>query len=66
VVVYLFNPLGEVNLRKVVANLNRSLKEKPRPAYVLYHNAVLEHVLLNGGWRKLRGEQYFSLFSLVR
>jgi SAM-dependent methyltransferase len=63
VVVYLFNPLGEVNLMKVVENLNRSLKKNPRPAYVLYHNALLGHVLLNAGWRKLRGEQYFSLFS---
>jgi hypothetical protein len=62
-VVYLFNPLGEVNLTKVVENLNGSLRKNPRPAYSLYHNALLEHVLLNAGWRKLRGEQHFSLFS---
>ena len=65
-VVYLFNPLGEVNLIKVIDNLNRSLRQNPRPAYVLYHNALLEHVLLNGGWRKLRGEPYFALFSFAR
>jgi SAM-dependent methyltransferase len=64
-VVYLFNPLGEVNLIKLIANLNLSLQKNPRPAYVLYHNALLEHVLLNRGWRKLRGEQYFSLFSFA-
>ena len=64
-VVYLFNPLGEVNLMKVVANLNLSLRKKPRAAYVLYHNALLEHVLLDAGWRKLRGEPYFSLFSFA-
>ena len=62
-VVYLFNPLGEVSLTRVVDNLNRSLKESPRPAYVLYHNPLLEHVLINTGWRKLRGEPLFSLFS---
>ena len=62
-VVYLFNPLGEVNLMKVVERLNQSLKENVRPAYVLYHNALLGHVLINTGWRKLRGELYFSLFS---
>jgi hypothetical protein len=45
--------------------LNLSLQKNPRPAYVLYHNALLEHVLLNRGWRKLRGEQYFSLFSFA-
>jgi SAM-dependent methyltransferase len=65
IVLYLFNPLGEVNLVKVVENLNRSLQKSPRPSYVLYHNALLEHVLLNAGWRRLRGEQYFSLFSFV-
>jgi SAM-dependent methyltransferase len=64
-VVYLFNPLGEVNLMKLVSNLNQSLTKNPRPAYVLYHNALLEHVLLNAGWRKLRDERYFSLFSFV-
>ncbi len=63
-VVYLFNPLGEVNLTKVVQNLNQSLKDTPRSAYVLYHNPLLEHVLINTGWRKLRGEPLFSLFSL--
>jgi SAM-dependent methyltransferase len=64
-VLYLFNPLGEVNLIKVISNLNRSLLSKPRPGYALYHNPLLEHVLLNAGWRKLRGEQYYSLFSFT-
>jgi SAM-dependent methyltransferase len=62
-VVYLFNPLGEVNLAKVIEKLNLSLAKTPRPGYVLYHNALLEHVLVNAGWRKLRSEPYFSLFS---
>ena len=66
IVLYLFNPLGEVNLLKVISNLTRSLTRKPRPAYALYHNPLLEHVLLNAGWRKLRGEQYYSLFSFTR
>ena len=66
IVLYLFNPLGEVNLIKLIANLNRSLTKSPRPAYALYHNPLLEHILLNAGWRKLRGEQYYSLFSFAR
>jgi len=41
------------------------LLSKPRPGYALYHNPLLEHVLLNAGWRKLRGEQYYSLFSFT-
>ncbi|MBS1852692.1 MAG: class I SAM-dependent methyltransferase [Acidobacteria bacterium] len=43
--VYLFNPLPELALRKVVANLERSLAEHPRAVCVLYHNALLEHVV---------------------
>jgi SAM-dependent methyltransferase len=62
-VVYLFNPLGEVDLIRLTKNLNQSLKKNPRPAYALYHNPLLEHVLLNAGWRKLRAERYFSLLS---
>jgi hypothetical protein len=62
-VVYLFNPLGEVNLMTVVENLIRSLREQPQRAYVIYHNPLLEHVLTNGGWRKLRAEPAFSLFA---
>lgn len=43
--IYLFNPLPEWGLRKVLENLSRSWRQDPRPLYVLYHNPVLEHVL---------------------
>lgn len=65
IVLYLFNPLGEVNLTKVVESLSQSLRQSLRPAYALYHNALLEHVLINAGWRKLRGEPQYSLFSFA-
>ena len=63
ILLYLFNPLGEVSLTRVIENLTISLRANPRPAYVIYHNALLGHVLLQAGWRKLRGELYFSFFS---
>jgi hypothetical protein len=44
-VLYLFNPLPESGLRQMLGNLDRSLTANPRPAYVLYHNPLLEHVL---------------------
>lgn len=44
-VLYLFNPLPEPALEKVVANLDQSLREHPRKVFVLYHNPLLEHVL---------------------
>jgi SAM-dependent methyltransferase len=51
-VLYLFNPLPEEGLVQVIANLDRSLREEPRPLYVLYHNPLLDHVLTN--WSRLR------------
>ena len=44
-VLFLFNPFPEAGLRRVVANLERSLREHPRRAYVLYHNPQLEYVV---------------------
>src|ERR1700688_1339460 len=44
-VLYLFNPLPESGLNRMLGNLERSLREHPRPVFVLYHNPLLEHVL---------------------
>jgi SAM-dependent methyltransferase len=44
-VLYLFNPFPESVLKQVLGNLERSLRENPRPALVLYHNPLLEYVL---------------------
>jgi hypothetical protein len=44
-VVFIFNSLPEPALTTVISNLEQSLAAQPRPAYVIYHNALLEHVL---------------------
>ena len=44
-VLYLFNPLPETGLATVIANLERSLHEHPRPAVVLFHNPLHEEIL---------------------
>jgi hypothetical protein len=44
-VLYLFNPFPEAGLKRMIANLERSLLAHPRAVYVLYHNPLLEHVL---------------------
>jgi SAM-dependent methyltransferase len=44
-VLYLFHPLPEAGLARVIANLAQSLQMNPRAVYVLYHNPLLEHVL---------------------
>lgn len=44
--IYLFNPFPESGLRQFVANLRQSLSVNPRPVYLLYHNPLLEQVLV--------------------
>jgi SAM-dependent methyltransferase len=60
-VLYLFNPLPEPGMRRVMARLEKSLAANPRPVWVLYHNPLLEHVIGEGsGFARVGGtEQYF-------
>ena len=44
-VVYLFNPLPEAGLRRVIGRLEESLLKVWRPVWIVYHNPVLEHVV---------------------
>jgi SAM-dependent methyltransferase len=62
-VLYLFNPLPELGLAALIANLDRSLEENPRRVYVLYHNPTLERVVRSSGWlRKASGTHQYSTF----
>jgi SAM-dependent methyltransferase len=63
-VFYLFNPFPETGLRRVVANLERSLRDRPRPVYVLYHNPLLEHVLAESRvLRKIGGTGQYVVYQ---
>lgn len=63
-VIFLFNPLPELALSRVVQNLRRSLQEQPRPVWVLYHNALLEKVLQSSGFlERVGGASQFSLYK---
>ena len=62
-VIYMFNPLPESGMRRVRANLEKSLRARPRAAYVLYHNPLLEHVLSEGGLHRLAGTNQWAVFS---
>jgi SAM-dependent methyltransferase len=62
-VLYLFNPLPEAGLEVVLRNLERSLREYPRRAFVLYHNPLLEHLLLaSPNLKKLNGTHQYSVY----
>lgn len=64
-VIFLFNPFPESGMRRVAANLELSLREHPRPVYILYHNPLLEHTFNESTQlRKLGGvPQQYSLFT---
>jgi SAM-dependent methyltransferase len=63
-VIYLFNPFPEPGLRRFLANLEDSLREHSRAVYLLYHNPLLEHVLLEcSSLRRIAGTHQFSIFA---
>jgi SAM-dependent methyltransferase len=61
---YLFNPLPEAGLSRLLENLERSFKKDPRPIYLLYHNPLLEHALAQSPvLKKLRATHQFSIYQ---
>ncbi len=64
IVLYLFNPLPKAGLRRVIANLEQSLRSHPRKAYVIYHNPLLEHVLSeHTAWKKIGGTHQYVMYE---
>jgi SAM-dependent methyltransferase len=62
-VIYLFNPFPESGLRRVIRNLEQSLRDCPRPAYVLYHNPLFERLFAASTClRKIGGTHQYSVF----
>lgn len=45
--IFLFNPLAQNALRKLLGNLEESLRRNPRPVYLAYANPTLEDVIVN-------------------
>lgn len=63
-ILYLFNPFPESGLRRVIANLEASLRAHPRPVYVLYHNPLLESVLTeNVALKKIETRGQYSVYE---
>jgi hypothetical protein len=54
-------------MRLLIANLEKSLAEDPRAAYLLYHNPLLEHVIgERAGFKKVGGTEQYSVYTLGR
>ncbi|MGA2021221.1 MAG: hypothetical protein ABSH02_11575 [Candidatus Sulfotelmatobacter sp.] len=64
IVLFLFNPFPEFGLRRVIANLEQSLQEHPRRAYVFYHNPLLEHVVAESvAMKKIFGTHQYAVYA---
>jgi len=62
-VLFLFNPFQEAGLKRVIANLEESLRANPRSVYVLYHNPLLEHVLSeSAALKKIGGTHQYVIY----
>jgi hypothetical protein len=63
-VLYLFNPFPEAGLRRVIANLEQSLRDHPRPVYALYHNPLLERVMAESRMlRRISRTHRYSIYG---
>jgi hypothetical protein len=63
-VLYLFNPFPEAGLRRMMANLEQSLREHPRAVYVLYHNPLLERALAESpALKKICGTHQYAIYG---
>jgi hypothetical protein len=64
VVVYIFHSLPEAPLREMISRLEKSLRDSPRPGFVMYHNPVLEHVLSECTWlTKIGGTSQCAIYT---
>jgi len=63
-VLYLFNPLPETGMRRMLARLEKDLAANPRPVYVLYHNPLLERVIGECAvFVRIGGTEQYSIYS---
>jgi hypothetical protein len=60
---YLFNPLPEAGLIRMISNLERLHKEDPRPVFVIYHNPLLAPVLARSTFKRIAGTPQYSIFA---
>lgn len=64
IVLYLFNPVSEPGLARVIGNLERSLMASPRKAVVLYHNPEHEEILARSAkLKKIGGTHQHAIYE---
>ena len=65
-VLYLFNPFQEEVMSKVLANIQRSLRESPRDIYIVYRTPLLASLLDKANFlTKIRAEHGYAVYTTV-
>ncbi|HUA15659.1 MAG TPA: class I SAM-dependent methyltransferase [Verrucomicrobiae bacterium] len=65
-IIYLFHPFTETDLRRVVSRIEQNLEANPRRLFLLYLNPVLDHVFHESKYlHKIAGTHQYSLFRMA-
>jgi SAM-dependent methyltransferase len=65
-VIYFFHPLTEAGFRKVLSNLQSSLKRHPRPVQIIYANPVFEMLLAGTPeFKKVTGTHQYAIYEAL-
>jgi SAM-dependent methyltransferase len=65
-VLYLFNPLPEAGLRRMIRNLEQSLEQWPRPVWIVYHNPAMDSILAaSRALVRASGTGQYSVFTAL-
>jgi SAM-dependent methyltransferase len=63
-VLYLFNPLPEPGMMRLIENLEGSLRKHPRPVRIVYQNPVLEYLLAQStALKKINRTDRYAVYS---
>lgn len=62
--IFLFNPFDDFIMKKVVANIFKSLKENPRTLHVIYANPLYKRLFLDGDFYETFHYQRYHYFEV--
>ncbi len=66
-VMYLFNPLPEWGLDRMIRNLEQSLEQSPRPVWIVYHNPAMDSTLAAArALVRSKGTGQYSVFKALK
>ena len=65
-IVCFFNPFGGETMRRVLANLQKSIEADPREVRIVYLNATCAHLLIDQPWIELEEQWKMTTWSRVK